>query len=119
MAKTFEVVVYDDDGKGVTSAITEYDRDDNGVQTYVGQAWLDVDETALVVAVVSGEGRGKVRRIMQAARKCLGASVAYNPRETFERLCKLSDAFRAFDAAHRPSVFSIPWPSREAPGHGD
>lgn len=53
MAKTYEVVVYDDDGAGVTSAITEYDRDDNGVQTYVGRAWLGVEETAAVVAVLT------------------------------------------------------------------
>lgn len=98
MAKTYEVVVYDDDGQGVTSSITEYDRDDNGVQTYVGRAWLDADETALVVAVVGGEGRDKVGRVLAAARRCLGASIAYNPRDTFDRLCKLSDALRAFDS---------------------
>lgn len=118
MAKTYEVVVYDDDGKGVTSSITEYDRGDNGVQTYVGRAWLDADETAIVLAVVAG-GSGTVRRVFDGARRCLGASVRHNPREVFQRLCALSDALRAFDAAHRPSVFSIPWPSSEAPGHGD
>lgn len=53
MAKTYEIVVYDDDGAGVTSSITEYDRDDNGVQTYVGRSFLDADETTVVLDVVA------------------------------------------------------------------
>lgn len=51
MAKTYEVVVYDD-GAGVTSSITEYDRDDNGVQTYVGRSFLDADQTGAILGMV-------------------------------------------------------------------
>lgn len=66
MAKTYELVVYDDDGKGVTSAITEYDRDDNGVQTYVGRAFLDADETTAVLDVVANpEMRRTVARMVR------------------------------------------------------
>lgn len=53
MTKTYEVVVYEDDGKGVTSAITEYDRGETGQLTYVGRAWLDADETVAVLDVVA------------------------------------------------------------------
>jgi hypothetical protein len=49
MAKTYELVVYDDDGAGVTSAITEYDRVDGGQLSYVGRSWLDADETRVVL----------------------------------------------------------------------
>jgi hypothetical protein len=53
MAKTYELVVYSDDGAGVTSALTEYDRGEDGALTYVGRAWLGVEETAAAVAVLT------------------------------------------------------------------
>lgn len=117
MAKTYDFVIYDDDGKGVTSAITEYDRGDRGQLSYVGRAWLDVDETAAVVAAVTRTSR--LTRVLSAARKALGASVAFAPKEVHARLCTLSDAFRDYDGTPPPSVFNSPWPSTEAPGHGD
>jgi hypothetical protein len=69
VAKTYEFVVYDDDGAGVTSAITEYDRVDGGQLSYVGCAWLDVDETTAVLDVVADPGmRRQVARMVAMVR---------------------------------------------------
>lgn len=109
MPKTYEVVVYDDDGKGVTSAITEYDRDDNGAQTYAGRSWLDADDTAKVLAVLTSpdqrdQSMWQVIQVLNLLRvsteQFTGAMHRFEDRAKEER----NDIARVLDLARRIDI---------------